>query len=81
MTEVLIGKDQNENMYREADDLDAPPSFPEKLHKDYQRWGGEMVVSGCQTAGGKQQAVRTPLFLFLTKDFEKKPPSNDPNAL
>ena len=28
MTEALISKDQNENMYREAYDLDAPALFP-----------------------------------------------------
>ena len=80
MTEVLIDKGQNETMYREAYDLNSPTLFP---------WSNNIKITnvrvGRQWLGGvrqlgKQQGHRTLLFLFLIKDFEEKPTSNDPQC-
>ena len=81
MTEVLIDKGQNENMYREAYDLDAPTLFPWRNYIKITNVGvGRWWLAGVRQLG-KQQGQRTLLFLFLIKDFEEKPLSNDPQAL
>lgn len=58
--------------------LMPPPSSWRNYIKITNVGVGDGGLAGASDGLGKQQVQRTPLFLFLTKDFEKKPPSNDP---